>query len=275
MLIHNSKNKVPLLSIITPVYNSEPFLDKCLNNVIDEGTDRVEHIIVDGGSSDNTLTIVKDYSDKYPHIRWISESDRGQSDAMNKGINLAKARVISFLNVDDFYSPGVFAKAIEIFQKLPEPSFVVGNCNILNEEGKLIRINRPKNMDFVRNIARIRCGFGAKFPVNPSAYFYHKSLHQLVGYYDVEDHYSMDLDFIMRVIRKINYHYVDEIWGNFRLISGTKTHQNFQDGAIIEINRKVAEKYYNTLTFLEWIKYFQQVIYLQPRRWFEKWEYFT
>ena len=78
------------LSIITPVYNGEKFIQACVENVIEQKCPDIEHIILDGCSSDNTVNIIKSYADKYPHINWVSEKDNGQSDAMNKGIAIAK-----------------------------------------------------------------------------------------------------------------------------------------------------------------------------------------
>ena len=78
--------------------------------MIEQNCGDVEHIIIDGGSQDGTVTIIKQYAEKYPHIRWISEADQGQSDAMNKGLDMAKGNIISFLNVDDYYEPLVLNK---------------------------------------------------------------------------------------------------------------------------------------------------------------------
>lgn len=77
-----------MLSIITPVFNGKRFIEFCIKNVSEQNCPDAEHIIVDGGSTDGTVEIVKSYADKYPHIRWISKKDRGQSDAMNKGMLL-------------------------------------------------------------------------------------------------------------------------------------------------------------------------------------------
>jgi glycosyltransferase involved in cell wall biosynthesis len=207
-----------MLSIITPVYNGEQFIEFCLKNVIEQDCPNIEHIIVDGGSTDKTVEIIKQYAELYPHIRWISEKDRGQSDAMNKGILMAKGEIIAVLNDDDFYEPNVLNSVSSIFKILPEPSFVVGNCNIWGDEGKIVKVNKPKHLKFIDLVSMIH-----PFPVNPSAYFYHRSLHQRVGLYEVEDHYTMDLDFILKAVQEASVYYIDETWGNYRNIQGTKT----------------------------------------------------
>lgn len=212
-----------MISIITPVYNGEKFIEACIKIVIDQSCRDIEHIIVDGSSTDRTVEIIKQYADKYPHIRWISEKDKGQSDAMNKGIAMAKGQVLGILNVDDFYEPDVLNQVLEIFRSLPEPSFLVGNCNIWNDEGNIFRINKPNNLNFLGLLRR------GNFPENPSAYFYHMSLHQKIGLYKVDEQYAMDYDFILRAVQVANIKYVNEIWGNFRFITGTKTFNDYQN----------------------------------------------
>ncbi|ACF14962.1 glycosyltransferase involved in cell wall biogenesis [Chloroherpeton thalassium ATCC 35110] len=101
--MHTNLDKIKL-TVITPVFNGEAFIEGCLQNVIEQNCPFAEHLIVDGGSKDKTVKILEDYSKKHSHIRFISENDNGQSDAMNKGIKMAKGDIISFLNVDDIYS---------------------------------------------------------------------------------------------------------------------------------------------------------------------------
>ena len=96
-----------MLSVITPVFNGIRFIESCILNVIEQGCCEVEHLIIDGGSSDGTVEIVSRYAERYRHIRWVSEQDEGQSHAMNKGIAMARGTIIGFLNVDDYYEPRV------------------------------------------------------------------------------------------------------------------------------------------------------------------------
>jgi len=124
-----------MISVITPVYNGERFIEACIQVVIDQQCSDVEHIIMDGGSKDGTVDIIKRYAEQYSHIRWLSEKDQGQSDAMNKGIAMAKGEILAILNVDDYYEPNVLKRVTEIFKILPEPSLLVGNCNIWDSNG--------------------------------------------------------------------------------------------------------------------------------------------
>jgi glycosyltransferase involved in cell wall biosynthesis len=148
------------LSIITPVYNGAQFIEACINNVIAQNHPEAEHIIVDGGSTDGTVEIIERYAQSYHHIRYISERDNGQSDAMNKGVAMAQAKIIGFLNVDDFYEPEVFTKALKAFEHLPEPSFVVGNCNVLVDNDRLFRVKTSRFIAGVSNSFASRKSFG-------------------------------------------------------------------------------------------------------------------
>ena len=240
-----------MISVITPVYNGEKFIETCIKVVIDQNCPDIEHIIVDAASKDKTVEIIKQYADKYPHIRWISEKDKGQSDAMNKGIAMAKGEILGFLNVDDYYEPNVLNKVVEIFKSLPEPSFVVANCNVWDNDGNLVNINKPKNMKLVD----LLLGPGKnQFPVNPTAYFYHTSLHKKIGLYNIDEHYAMDVDFIFRAVQVSNVKYINETWGNHLKIEGTKTFNDMQNGMGIRRVYRLIRVYRKNLPLLQRIK---------------------
>ena len=234
-----------MISVVTPVYNGESFIESCIKVVIEQHCSEVEHIIVDGGSQDQTVEIVKQYAAQYPHIRWISEADQGQSDAMNKGINLAKGEILAILNVDDYYQPNVLNRVLDIFKTLPNNSFLVGNCKVWNEKGKVKFINKPQKLKFTE----LLLGWSINpHPINPSAYFYHKSLHNKIGLYNIEDHYTMDVDFLLRVVQKANIQYKDEIWGNYRDIEGTKTFNDRESGQGEKRMTTLFNQYYQQLS---------------------------
>jgi glycosyltransferase involved in cell wall biosynthesis len=241
-----------MISVITPVYNGEKFIAACIQNVIDQNCSNVEHIIVDGGSSDRTLEIVQHYAAQYSHIRWISEKDQGQSDAMNKGIKLSEGGVIGILNVDDYYEPNVLNQVSDQFKTLPEPTFLTGNCNVLNEEDQILYVNRPHKITIINLLAD-----KIPHPYNPSAYFYHKSLHKQIGDYDINEHYAMDLDFILKAVRHANVKYVDQTWGNFREIQGTKTNSAKSDGTHDQRRKDLLKKHCSQLS---WVRQVQVAI---------------
>ena len=214
----------PTISVITPTLNGVNDLQNCLENVIAQNCTNVEHVVMDAGSKDGTVELLHAYAQRYSHIRWRSEPDLGQADALNKGTALARGSIISSLNDDDLYEPGVLNRVEQIFTSLTEPALVVGYCKVWDSNGKLSYINRPEELGLLPFL------MGKPFPGNPSAYFYHRSLHYLVGGYDVNDHYTLDVDFLFKVVQKAQCHYFPEHWGNFFDTPGTKTHEDRKSG---------------------------------------------
>jgi glycosyltransferase involved in cell wall biosynthesis len=250
-----------LISIITPVFNGLHFIEFCIQNVIGQKCPEVEHIIVDGGSTDGTVEIIKRYADQYPHIRWVSEKDKGQSDAMNKGISMAKGEILGFLNADDFYESNVLNRVMKIFKTLPEPSLLVGNCNVLNDDGKVAEVNRPARL----KITDLMMGWAINpYPINSSQYFYHKSLHDKIGPYDVNEHYTLDIDFLSRAVQTAHVRYISEIWGNYRKIAGTKTVCDIDNGKCDDRFMAMLEKYRQQLPLLQRLE-------VLVRRTFNRW----
>jgi glycosyltransferase involved in cell wall biosynthesis len=235
----------PKISIITAVRNGVDHIAGCIQNVIDQHCPGAEHVIVDGASKDGTVDVIRSYAAQHPSIRWISEPDRSQSDAFNKAIAMARAEVMGILNVDDFYEPGVLNRIVEIFADKPVPTFVAGNCNILDEHGRLIRTDKPSNLSLTDMLIGM-----AGHPVNPAAYFYHTALHKMVGGYKVDELQAEDLDFLFRAFRVSNSIYFDELWGNWRFYPGTITYENEAAGKIPAIIESVRQRHIDRLPFL-------------------------
>ncbi|MDZ8055549.1 MAG: glycosyltransferase family 2 protein [Aulosira sp. ZfuVER01] len=237
-----------MISIITPVYNGDKFIEDCINNVIGQNCHDIEHIILDGGSTDRTVEIIKQYAEKYPHIRWLSEKDKGQSDAMNKGIAMSKGDILGILNVDDYYEPNVLNQVEEIFKTLPNPSLLVGNCNIWNDDCIIFEVNKPAKL----KLTDLLLGWHINpFPANPSAYFYHTSLHKIIGLYDVEAHYTMDMRFLLKAVQTATVKYVNKTWGNYRMIKGTKTFNGLASGQTMKRIEVILEEYRKELPMLQ------------------------
>ncbi len=198
----------------------------------------VEHIIVDGGSTDNTVEIIKQYASGYSHIRWVSEKDSGQSDAMNKGILMSKNEYVSFLNADDDYEKNALNRVISIIQE-KNPVFICSNCNVWDDKNDFLFISRPKDNTLFLSY------FKQTFPINPSSYFYQKKVHEKIGFYDVNDHLTMDLDFFLRYMNHFkSYTYIDEVWGNFRVSESTKTYQDRERGMMFSRKKEKFDHYW-------------------------------
>jgi glycosyltransferase involved in cell wall biosynthesis len=209
-----------LLSVIIPVYNNVTYISSAIENYLSQHCLESELIVIDGGSNDGTKEVIEGYAKENPSIKWISEKDFGQSDAMNKGIGIAEGKYISFLNVDDYYSEGCLNEVCGILNKNPSIKYLVGNCKVWDKFGELIYINRPSK------VKKWEVFSGYHFSVNPTAYFYLKSLHDQVGYYSNNNHYNMDLEMILRFREVTNFHYYAKEWGNFRLLPNAKTFED-------------------------------------------------
>jgi len=209
-----------MLTVITICFNSARFIRQCLEHVVAQGCPGIEHLVIDGGSNDGTVDIIRTFAEQHPHVTWLSERDRGQSDAMNKGIARARNTTISFLNVDDYYEPGVLKRICGLLPGVPAKHFLVGNTILRTLAGQALTVNRPHDLRFARLILDSRL---YPFPSNPTAYFYDKHLHDEVGPYAVELKYTMDLDFIARASRVAAMAYYNEDWGNFVLHDDCKT----------------------------------------------------
>jgi glycosyltransferase involved in cell wall biosynthesis len=231
-----------ILTIITPVYNSRNFIEKCIQNVIDQKCVYIEHLIIDALSDDGTKEIIEEYASKYDHIRFISERDNGQSDAMNKGIQMAQGNIISFLNADDGYYPYTLNRIVSIFEKNYNLSFIAGNCKLFDDQGNLIYFNRPQRLRSYHLFSNL-----LPFPINPAAYFYKKHIHDEIGFYDENDHYTMDYDFLLRCSRKINMIYFNEEWGYAIYHEGSKTQQKIIENLMASKKNETYWRNYNLL----------------------------
>lgn len=235
-------------SVITPTFNAVRFIDECVHNVLSQGDVVLEHIVVDGGSSDGTIERIEALAARFPHIRYLPGPDRGQSDAMNKGTAAASGDVVVILNVDDYFQPQAVARGVASLARFHRPGLVVGDCHILDESGTIIYNNRPKDM---RLESLLLDSYLFPIPANPSAYFYHREVHDIVGGFDVDDHYSMDVEFLLTCLERVPVRYVPEHWGNFRLIPGAKTHD---DKASAKRITEVIDRHKRSLTPLQRLK---------------------
>ena len=218
----------PLVSVITPSYNQGIFIDETIRSVITQDYPYIEHIVIDGGSTDNTLDILKKYGDK---ITWVSEKDQGQSDAINKGFNLSKGDIWAWLNSDDTYSPGAIKKVVDYFKANPGIKLVHGRGCIINEDSSIIR-SYKSDPQAGGNLPE---GF---FICQP-AMFISRDITDRIGLLDIALHYCMDYDFVIRIGRQYEIGYLNEHLANVRLYKGTKSsdfHKMY--GEVLAVQKK-------------------------------------
>jgi glycosyltransferase involved in cell wall biosynthesis len=218
----------PRISVILVVLNNRVYIGQAINNFLSQQCAKAELVVVDGASTDGTREEIARMAEGQPSIRWLSEKDSGQSDAMNKGVRMARGEYISFLNVDDYYADGALNEVCALLSQPDAPAFLVGNCKVWDADGKLVYVNRPRKLRPWHILS------GRHLPVNPSAYFYRRSLHDVVGPYNEANHMNMDLEFIARASLQTSMTYIDRDWGNFRMLPGTKTLGDIEAGKLEE-----------------------------------------
>jgi glycosyltransferase involved in cell wall biosynthesis len=204
----------PLVSVITPVFNGASFLELCLQSVLAQDYPHVEHILVDGGSMDGTLNILRDYSSRYPgRIRFISEPDRGGEDGMNKGFMLSRGEILGFfLGSDDTYLPDAIGTVVSFFQAHPKARCVFGEADVVNESGDLLYPFVTRDFDFEEAI-----NDGVYVPA--PAVFFTREVLETVGLMNI-DILPSDFEYIIRVGKVFPIHRLRRKLADFRLHSG-------------------------------------------------------
>jgi len=198
----------PLVSIVTPVLNGIKYLKQCIQSVLNQDYPYIEHIFVDGGSSDGTLDMLSNYKAKCPdRIRFVSEPDRGVGEALNRGLKMAKGEIFGWLDSDDVYEPDAIMTVVEFFKSNPDAYFVFGEGNIINEAGEVIRKRLTKDFD-LEEVINDKC-----YILLTSA-FYRREVIERVGLFNT---LGNDVDFWIRVGKVFQMHRIEKTLSNWRL----------------------------------------------------------
>ena len=204
----------PLVSIITPSYNQGKFIRETIESVLSQDYDNFEYIIIDGGSTDNTADIVKDYENR---LTFIMEQDNGQSNAINKGFIMAKGEIVAWLNSDDLYEPHCISRAVKEFEENAKLALLYGEGYIIDENSNKIRIfEHTQEFDYWKLV-----NFW-DYIMQPTAFF-KKTYLQKVGYLDEQLHYCMDWDLWIKLAAVGEVKYIPDLLACSREYADTKT----------------------------------------------------
>lgn len=202
------------VSIVTPSYGQGRFIRATIDSVLSQQGAQIEYFVMDGGSKDETVDVLKSYGDR---LHWVSEGDKGQTDAINKGMRLATGDIVAYLNSDDVYQPGAIAKVVEIFERHPEVDFVYGDFHAINEDGGLI--DKVLTIPFDPEILL----YDANFICQPAS-FYRRSLLDKIGLFDDSLRFLMDYEFFLRAAKRgVRFQMIPQALASIRFHGACKT----------------------------------------------------
>jgi glycosyltransferase involved in cell wall biosynthesis len=181
----------PRISIVTVSYNQCAFLEKALRSVIDQAYPNLEYIVIDGGSTDGSADLIRKYE---KHLKyWVSEKDRGQSHALNKGFARCSGEMMGWLNSDDYYLPGALARFAAAWREDPDAGAWVGDANLVDLKGRVVKVQRPGDLDAESLAQWEKNGFS-----QPACLFSRRAWEKAGGI-DESLFIAMDFDLWMRI----------------------------------------------------------------------------
>jgi glycosyltransferase involved in cell wall biosynthesis len=207
----------PKVSIVTPSYNQGRFLEATIRSVLEQDYPNIEYGIMDGGSQDESVEIIRNYSSRLAW--WVSEKDQGQSDALNKGFARAGGEILAWLNSDDTYSPGAVSEAVAALKEQPEVGMVYGEAALIDEAGNVIGQFASKQTEY-RRLLR------GSVHIPQATTFFRAGLFRQVGALDPTMFFAFDYDLWVRLAKVSRLLYVPRLWANFRLHTQGKSVAN-------------------------------------------------
>lgn len=206
---------MPKISIVTPSFNQAAFLERTILSVLNQDYANLEYIIIDGGSTDGSLEIIRKYESRLTY--WVSEPDNGQAHAINKGLHRATGDWITWQNSDDIFYPGAFNSFARMAQKNPRVDLIIGNMNLIDSDDHVLR-----DIKYVRPTYRSLLAEG--MVLTNQAAFWRRRVNDEIGYLDESLDCGFDYEWFLRLLRKKKAAHVNVTWGGLRLHEDTKTH---------------------------------------------------
>src|SRR5260221_4474865 len=212
--------QLPRITIVTPSLNQGRFIEETINSILDQGYPNLEYFVIDGGSTDNTISILEKYA---KHIDfWTSEPDNGQAAAINRGFAKASGEILAWLNSDDTYESGTFAKVVKAFQQHPKVDVMSGRCCIWygDSRDRLIAHSPLRSFD---DFLKVGTNWvNDRLIVQPEAFFKRRAFEK-IGCIREDLYYVFDACMWMDMAKKgCIFHSVDQHWANLRMHRGQK-----------------------------------------------------
>jgi glycosyltransferase involved in cell wall biosynthesis len=232
-VVNDNLAKYPLVSIITVCLNNEKYIEQTIKSVLEQTFKNIEYVIIDGGSKDKTVDIIKNYEDKISF--WISEPDNGIYDGMNKGIRFSKGQIIGIINSGDWYEIDAVEEVIHFFKQKVGACIVHGNRKLWDEEGSKLKGTILPSKNYSKLIYHT-------LPISHSTCFVKRSIYSRYGLFDIRYKFSADHEFFLRLYKEDIYpYYLNKLIANVRAGGGSYTL-----GAIKE-SQQISKKYKSAL----------------------------
>lgn len=243
--IKNGITAYPRISIVTPNYNQGRFLEACIESVLSQQYSNLEYIIIDGGSTDNSVEVIKKHEHKISY--WVSEKDNGQADAINKGLQHATGKIFNWLNSDDRLMPGALYRCAATYQEIPHAVGWIGSCKRTDEHGAVTQIVYPNGLDR-ENIGQ---NWNGKQFYQPSCFLDAEKVKEIEGL-NSDLYIALDLDLWLRILAKGGKFAIGRgIWSEAIDHADAKTQKfigrMFQETSILQENHGFSEGAHNRL----------------------------
>lgn len=239
---------LPKISIVIPSYNKVKYIQETLDSIASQNYPNLEVIIQDGGSTDGTVEIIRQFAKKYPKtIKWISKKDKGQVDAINKGLKKAIGDVLTFINADDVYEKGALKKVGKYFAEYPNTPWLAGKGRTINGEGEEISILITFYKNLLLKINIYLFLLTVNYFMQPSV-FLSRNAYQKYGPFTGAGEYVMEYDMWLRIGKEEMPAILDTHLSSFRITKETTSAVLFEK--ILTEDYQVASKYTKNLFIL-------------------------
>jgi len=237
------------VSIVTPSFNQAQFLEETILSVLNQSYQNIEYIIIDGGSSDGSIDIIKKYADRLTY--WVSEKDEGQAHAINKGFEKCSGEIFAYLNSDDLLEQDAVEKMVNAFKQFPADAIIYGKCTDINEQSKPLKDAVGRQIDFTEMLK-----YKMLPKIHQPACFFNRTFLSRVPLFREDLHYAFDYEFILSLMKRGNVRFIEDNIARFRYHNNSKTVSKTKDMYLEKMRvQRLYGSQYKLLWMWRYLKY--------------------